>query len=65
MSFARNGKGGFKMEDNYYRSWQDFRQQQYRRANTFQLSIDELERDLYYDDSQEKKDEEEELNFDY
>ena len=53
------------MEDKGYRSWQDFTQQQYRRANTFQLCIDELENDLYYDDSLDKRDEDEELNFDY
>ena len=57
---------GPKLEDNAYRSWQDFTQQQYRRANTFQLCIEELESDLYFDDQLEKKDEEEEeLNFDY
>jgi hypothetical protein len=56
---------GPRLDDNVYRSWQDFTQQQYRRANTFQLCIEELENDLYFDDNLEKNDEEEELNFDY
>ena len=53
------------MEEMPYRSWKDFTEHQYRRANTFQLCIDELESDLYYDDTPEKSEEDEELNFDY
>lgn len=53
------------MEEKGYRSWDDFTKTEYRRCGTFQLSLEELARDLYYDDSPYKKDdEEEELNFD-
>lgn len=53
------------MDDFMYRTWKDFTEQQYRKSNTFQLSIDELAHDLYYDESNDKRDmEEEELNFD-
>jgi hypothetical protein len=53
------------MDDFTYRSWKEFTEQQYRKANTFQLSIDELARDLYYDDAAYKNDlEDDELNFD-
>ena len=54
------------MEDISYRTWKEFTEQQYRRANTVQLCIDELADEMYFDDSVEKKDPaEEELNFDY
>ena len=54
------------MDDVTYRTWKDFTEQQYRQTNTFQLCIDELANDLYYDETQEKKAwDEEELNFDY
>ena len=54
------------MEDDGYRTWKDFTEHQYRRANTFQLCIDELAHDLYYDETQDKKSwDDEELNFDY
>ncbi len=46
------------MDDFTYRSWKDFTEQQYRKSNTFQLSIDELERDLYYDEKPYKQDDE-------
>ncbi len=53
------------MDDFTYTSWKDFNEQQYRKANTIQLSIDELARDLYYDDSDNKSYmNNEELNFD-
>ena len=54
-------------DENYYRSWKEFNQSEYRRCSTFQLSIDTLEKDLYLDNRYEKKEhlEEEELNFDY
>ena len=53
------------MDDLMYRTWKDFTEQQYRKSNTFQLSIDELARDLYYDDSPDERDKEtDELNFD-
>ena len=48
-----------------FQSWKDFTQQEYRRCATFQLSIEELARDLYYDERmQEREEAEEELNFD-
>ncbi len=53
------------MEESPYRTWDEFTKHQIRRNNTFQLCIDELEGDLYYDDSPEKTDDEQELNFDY
>ena len=53
------------MEENEYRSWDHFTKSQYRRTATFQLSIEELANDLYYDDKPKKvEDEEEEFNFD-
>ena len=52
------------MDDLMYRTWKDFTEQ-YRKSNTFQLCIDELERDLYYDDTEDRRSSnEEELNFD-
>jgi hypothetical protein len=64
-SAAATVKHGGKMDDFTYRTWKDFTEQQYRKSNTFQLSIDELARDMYYDDSAYKKDlEDDELNFD-
>ncbi|MCP4674433.1 MAG: hypothetical protein GY854_02730 [Deltaproteobacteria bacterium] len=55
------------MEELNYRSWNDFNQSEDRRVGTFQLSIDDLARDLYYENRPFKDDdeEEEELNFDY
>ncbi len=52
------------MDDFSFRSWKDFTEQQNRKSNTFQLSIDELERDLYFDESEYKRDREDELFFD-
>jgi hypothetical protein len=52
------------MEKPTYRSWEDFKKDEYRRCGTFQLSIDELARDLYYEDQlYNNEEEEEELNF--
>ncbi len=56
------------MEEHKYRSWEEFTREEYRRVGTFQLSIDELARDLYYEDNKNLDDEnseEKELNFDY
>ena len=54
------------MEDRYYSTWKEFTQEQLRRVGTVQLSIDELEHDMYCDDSAKKNEEEtSELNFDY
>ena len=47
-----------------YSTWQEFEQEERRRVGTFQLSIDDLERDLYYDSTYDDDDEPEELNFD-
>jgi hypothetical protein len=44
------------MNDFTYRSWKEFTDRQSRKSNIFQLSIDELERDLYYDESDYKRD---------
>ena len=55
------------MEEKEYRTWKEFNQQELRRVGTFQLSIDDLAHDLYFDDKMDKRDEEEEeeeLNFD-
>lgn len=52
-----------KLEEITYRSWQEFEKEQRRRVATFQLSLDDLARDLYVDfdlDEEEIK----ELNFD-
>lgn len=46
-----------------YRTWQEFEREERRRVGTFQLSIDDLERDLYYEDLYED-DEPKELDFD-
>ncbi len=54
------------MEEDTFRSWDDFNKNEYRRCGTFQLSLEDLARDVYYDDgSKRQKEEEEELNFDY
>ena len=54
------------MEDKAFRTWREFNEQEDRRCGTFQLSIDDLARDLYYDERfQKQNEEEEELNFDY
>jgi hypothetical protein len=46
-----------------YRTWQEFEQEERRRVGTFQLSIDDLERDLYYEEVCEDE-EPKELDFD-
>jgi hypothetical protein len=52
-----------------FRSWKDFEMSERRRVATFQLSVDNLARDLYLEmgsTEQEKEDSEVvELNFDY
>ncbi len=55
------------MEDLSYRSWDDFNRSEDRRVGTFQLSVDDLARDLYYENRPYNDDDEEEdeLNFDY
>ena len=51
--------------NNTYRSWDEFTKSEYRRVATFQLSIEELAADLYFDEKPHKvEEEEEELNFD-
>ena len=54
------------MEEKGFRTWKEFTQHEYRRVNTFQLCVDDLAKDLYYDDAHEPTDNEEtdELNFD-
>jgi hypothetical protein len=48
-----------------YRSWKEFKQEEYRQFGSFQLSLDELARDLYYDEKvQHWDDEPDELCFD-
>ena len=64
--FERPQHREVNMKEDGYRSWKDFKSEQYRQTNTFQLCIDELAHDLYYDETNEKKAwDEEELNFDY
>jgi hypothetical protein len=54
------------MEEKSYVTWKDFNEQELRRCATFQLSVDDLARDLYYDEkATEKEDEVTELNFDF
>jgi len=48
-----------------YSSWKEFTQDEFKRFGTFQLSIDELAKDVYYDDAKDDDEEIEELNFDY
>ncbi len=63
---SRTRKREETMEEKGFSTWKDFTQNEYRRCNTFQLSIDDLARDLYQENVEDKKDdEEEELNFDY
>lgn len=53
------------MEEKSFRTWKEFTRDEYRRFRTFQLSIEEFAKDLYYDETKEVQDETEELNFDY
>lgn len=49
-----------------YRNWMDFEQAERRKVGTFQLSIDDLAKDLYIDYPAEKEEaEEQELDFDF
>jgi len=50
--------------DKVYKTWADFEREQRRRYATFQLSIDELAKDLYIDIEEEEDEEPQELNFD-
>lgn len=52
------------MEDRIYRSWKEFEEQEYRRCSTFQLSLEELARDLYFDDKLDELEDTAELSFD-
>jgi predicted O-methyltransferase YrrM len=52
-----------KYQEITYRSWQEFEKEQRRQVATFQLSLDELARDLYVDFDLDE-DELKELNFD-
>jgi hypothetical protein len=47
-----------------YRNWDEFEKEQRSRYATFQLSIEELAKDLYMDLEQEEDEEPEELDFD-
>ena len=54
------------MEELKFRSWDEFTKNEYRRCGTFQLSVEDLANDLYFDDEKDWEDSEvEELNFDY
>ncbi len=50
-----------------YRTWKEFEEIENRKVGTFQLSIDELAKDMYVDTLSERDDEEEieELDFDH
>jgi hypothetical protein len=57
---------GNEMEELKYRSWEEFKKSEYRRCGTFQLSVEDLANDLYFDDDDQWEDpENSELNFDY
>ena len=47
-----------------YRTWKEFEETERRRVGTFQLSVDDLARDLYVDTYKDDDDETQELNFD-
>jgi hypothetical protein len=52
-------------QDKVYRNWEEFEREQRRRCATFQLSLDELAKDLYLDyEADEEEDEVKELDFD-
>ena len=50
--------------DKVYKTWVEFEREQRRRYATFQLSIEELAKDLYMDIEDEDDEEPQELNFD-
>lgn len=57
---------GTKMEELKFQSWEEFTKHEYRRCGTFQLSVEDLANDLYFDDDKDLEESEvEELNFDY
>jgi hypothetical protein len=51
-------------QEKVYRTWAEFEREQRRRYATFQLSIEELAKDLYMDLEEEENEEPQELNFD-
>jgi hypothetical protein len=53
------------MEENTYRSWKEFTQHEYRRVGTIQLSIDDLERDLFFEEFDEDDEDEEVAELDF
>lgn len=38
------------MQDKVYRTWEDFRRDEHKRYGTFQVSLEDLAEDLYFDD---------------
>jgi hypothetical protein len=59
-----NGAKENDMKLKSYDSWKDFAQDEFKLYGTFQLSIDELARDIYFDETKEDFEEPEELKFD-
>ncbi|MBN2341525.1 MAG: hypothetical protein JXX29_20360 [Deltaproteobacteria bacterium] len=55
------------LKEESYRSWKEFEMSERRRVATFQLSVDNLARDLYLELEREEQEDAEvtELNFDY
>lgn len=51
-------------QEKTYSTWAEFEREQRRRYATFQLSIEELAKDLYMDIEEEEEEEPQELNFD-
>jgi len=51
-------------QDKIYRNWEEFEREQRRRYATFQLSLDELAKDLYIDYDDDPEEDIKELNFD-
>jgi hypothetical protein len=51
-------------QNKIYRTWDEFEREQRRRYATFQLSLDELAKDLYIDYEEEEEEQIKELNFD-
>jgi len=53
------------MSDEVYRSWKEFESSERRRVGTFQLSLDDLAKDMYIEQKRPVDDDEvAELNFD-
>jgi len=54
------------LKEEVFRSWREFEMSERRRVGTFQLSVDDLARDLYMDSAfSVEEDDGAELNFDY